>query len=474
MIRLLHAYFPRRTFFLGVSEACLVSLAFLTATLARLGAGGAGRVFNDQHGSLKILVMSVAIVSCMHYFDLYDTSILGNRREVLIRITQALGTVYCLSVLVYFLYPPLELGRGIFVIGLAFAAMLLFFWRGLFLKINSVPEFADRALIFGDGPLAELLETEFKSRPELGLRVVGHVLPSSNGIGNHHGAYEPNEFRGDPCMTDLADDLSRTVKNLRATRIVVAMGDRRGKLPVDVLLSLKCRGLQVQDGVEVYEAITGKVPIESVRSGWLLFSPGCHASRFHLAYKRAASVLVSIAGLILSLPLLPFIILVIKLTSPGPVFYRQRRVGRDGVVYYCYKLRTMNADAEADTGPTWADDDDPRITSVGRFLRQSRMDEIPQLWNVLRGDMSLVGPRPERPEFVNSLNNEIPYYHLRHTIRPGITGWAQIRYKYGSSIEDAKEKLRYDLFYIKNMSAGLDLLVFLQTIKIILLGRGAK
>ena len=418
--------------------------------------------------------MSVAIVSCMHYFDLYDTSILSNRREVLIRLIQAMGTVYSLSVLLYFFYPPLELGRGIFVIGLLLTAMLLLFWRGLFSKINSVPEFAERTLIFGEGPLAELLETEFKSRPELGLRVVGHVLPTSNGNGIHHGGYEPAEFVGDPPRTDMTDDLSRTVKLLRANRIVVAMGDRRGKLPVDELLSLKCRGLQVQDGVEAYEAITGKVPIESVRSGWLLFSPGCHASRFHLAYKRAASVLVSIAGLILSLPLLPFIILVIKLTSTGPIFYRQIRVGRDGVVYYCYKFRTMIADAEADSGPTWAGDDDPRITSVGRFLRQSRMDEIPQLWNVLRGDMSLVGPRPERPEFVETLSKVIPYYNLRHAIRPGITGWAQIRYKYGSSIEDAKEKLRYDLFYIKNMSAGLDLLVFFQTIKIILLGRGAK
>ena len=474
MIRLLHAYFPRRTFFLGVSEACLVSLAFLTATLARVGAGGAGRVLNYQHGSIKILIMSGAIIICMHYFDLYDTSVLSNRSEVRIRLFQALGTVYSISVLLYFFYPPLELGRGIFVIGLLLTAMLLFFWRSLFSKMNSVPEFAHRALIFGGGPLADLLETEFVSRPELGLRIVGRILPSSNGTGNHQGGFEHAECHRDSSMADLTDELSRTVKNLRATQIVVAMGDRRGMLPVDVLLSLKCRGLQVQDGVEVYEAITGKVPIESVRSGWLLFSPGCHASRLHMAYKRAASVLVSIVGLILSLPLLPFIILVIKLTSPGPVFYRQRRVGRDGVVYYCYKFRTMRADAEADTGPTWAGDDDPRITSVGRFLRQSRIDEIPQLWNVLRGDMSLVGPRPERPEFVDTLNKEIPYYNLRHTVRPGITGWAQIRYKYGSSIEDAKEKLRYDLFYIKNMSAGLDLLVFLQTIKIILLGRGAK
>jgi sugar transferase (PEP-CTERM system associated) len=416
----------------------------------------------------------MAIIICMHYFDLYDTSILANHREVLIRMSQTLGTVYSLSVLLYYLYPSLELGRGIFVMGLIFTAMLLLLWRRLFSKINSVPELFDRALIFGEGPLAELLETEFETRPELGLRVVGRVLPSSNGYGIHHGGHASSEFVGAPPLTDMTDNLSRAVKLLRAKCIVVAMGDRRGKLPVDVLLSLKCRGLRVQDGVEVYEAITGKVPIESVHSGWLLFSPGCHASRFHLIYKRVASVLVSIVGLLLCLPLLPFIILVIKLTSPGPAFYRQRRVGRDDVVFYCYKLRTMRADAEADTGPTWAGDDDPRITSVGRFLRQSRMDEIPQLWNVLKGDMSLVGPRPERPEFVEMLSREIPFYHLRHTIRPGITGWAQIQYKYGSSIEDAKEKLRYDLFYIKNMSAGLDLLVFFQTIKIIMLGRGAK
>jgi sugar transferase (PEP-CTERM system associated) len=408
----------------------------------------------------------------MYYFDLYDSSILGNRREVLIRLTQVVGTVYSLLVLLYYLYPRLELGRGISVIGLLFVAILLFFWRKLFSKINSVPEFADRALILGDGPLAEILQLEIESRPELGLRVVGRIPATGNG--NHHVGCERVHPFGDPLGTDTVEDLSRTVKLLRANRIVVAMGDRRGKLPVNVLLSLKCRGLRIQDGVEVYEAITGKVPTESIRLGWLLFSPGCHASHLHLAYKRAASVLVSIVGLILSLPLFPFIILAIRLTSPGPVLYRQRRVGRDGVGFNCYKFRTMRADAEADTGPTWAQDDDPRITPVGSILRQSRLDEIPQLWNVLRGDMSLVGPRPERPEFVDALSQEIPYYQLRHTIRPGITGWAQVRHKYGSSVEDAREKLRYDLFYIKNMSFGLDLLVFFQTIKVILWSQGAK
>ena len=243
------------------------------------------------------------------------------------------------------------------------------------------------------------------------------------------------------------------------------MDDRRGKLPVELLLSMKCCGVRVQDGVEVYEAITGKVPIESVRLASLLFSPGCYASRLLLFYKRFASILVSTAGVLLSLPLLPFIVLAIKIDSPGPVLYRQKRTGRGGVAFHCFKFRTMRADAEADTGPTWAKDNDPRITPIGKFLRKSRMDEIPQLWNVLRGDMSIVGPRPERPEFVDQLSREIPYYKLRHTIRPGITGWAQVRYKYGSSVEDAKEKLRYDLFYVKNMSVGLDLLICFDTIK---------
>lgn len=414
----------------------------------------------------------MAVVTCMYYFDLYDSSILGNRREVLIRLTQVLGIVYCLMALLYYIYPPLELGRGISIIGLLFVAMALFFWRGLFSKINGIKEFANRALILGDGPLAEILQLEFESRPELGLRVVGRITAIGNG--NHLLSSDPAHPSCDPSGTDIFEDLSSTIKRLRANRIVVAMADRRGKLPVDLLLALKCRGLLVQDGVDVYEAITGKVPIESIRLGWLLFSPGCHASRLHLAYKRTASVIVSIIGLILSLPLLPFIILAIKLTSTGPILYRQKRVGRDGIVFNCYKFRTMRADAEADIGPTWALDDDPRITPTGKVLRATRMDEIPQLWNVLTGDMSLVGPRPERPEFVGALIQEIPYYNLRHTIRPGITGWAQIRYKYGSSIEDAREKLCYDLFYIKNMSLGLDLLVFFQTIKVILLSKGAK
>jgi exopolysaccharide biosynthesis polyprenyl glycosylphosphotransferase len=183
---------------------------------------------------------------------------------------------------------------------------------------------------------------------------------------------------------------------------------------------------------------------------------------------------VALAGLLVLLPLLPFIMLAVKLDSAGPLLYRQQRVGRRGVVFNCYKFRTMRPDAEADTGATWATDNDPRITRVGRFLRSSRLDEIPQLLCVLKGDMHFVGPRPERPEFVEWLSKEIPYYGVRHVVRPGITGWAQVQYKYGNTREDAREKLQYDLFYIKNASLSLDLLIWFETVKIVLLGRGAK
>jgi sugar transferase (PEP-CTERM system associated) len=472
LIRFLNAHFPTRTLILGVSEACLVGFAFVAAMIARLGASDTSVQLSYEQGFFKIFVVSATVITCMYYFDLYDSSILSNRRELASRLIQVLGSVCILLAIFYYVYPPLQLGRGIFLIGIALVAVILLLWRGLFLAINSLPQFSERALILGDGPLAAPLIRELGSRPELGLRVVSHILAA----GDENGGLDSQgrESIAGPLGALSGEELSQAVESQRVNRVIVAMGDRRGKLPVQLLLALKSQGVLIQDGTDVYEAVTGKVPIESLRLSWLLFSPGFHVSRFLVIYKRLASIVASIIGLLLSLPLLPFVALAIKLTSPGPLFYKQKRVGQNGAVFFCYKFRTMRADAEADTGATWATDDDPRITRVGGFLRVSRLDEIPQLWNVLRGDMSLVGPRPERPEFVDGLSREIPLYHLRHAIRPGITGWAQVRYRYGSSLEDAKEKLRYDLFYIKNMSPGLDLLIFLQTIKIILLGRGAK
>jgi sugar transferase (PEP-CTERM system associated) len=472
LIRIFHAYFPTRTLVLGTSEACLIALSFVVATILRLGANDATVMLQYEHGFLKILTISAAFMVCMYYFDLYDSSILSNRREVLSRLVQVLGTMCICLAVVYYFYPRLELGRGIVLIGLLFVVILLLLWRGLFFAISGRPRFAERTLIFGDAPSSARLSQELESRPELGLSVIGRVLVGESG------SYKLDWDRGNPFETSVGSitdmDLATMIGTQRVNRIIVALDDRRGRLPVEMLLSLKSRGVLVQDGIEYYEQITGKIPIESLRLGTLLFSTGFHLSRFLIIYKRIASILVSISGLILTLPLLPFVVLAIKLTSPGRLLYHQKRVGKDDNVFYCHKFRTMRADAEADTGATWAGDEDPRITTVGHFLRTTRLDEIPQLWNVLKGEMSLIGPRPERPEFIEMLRREIPYYDLRHTVRPGITGWAQIRYKYGSSVEDAKEKLRYDLFYIKHMSPGLDALIFFSTIKIILLGRGAR
>lgn len=462
MIRILHVYFPARTLVLGVSEACLVALAFVAAAIARLGADEATLMLNYEQGAFKILVVSAVFVSSMYYFDLYDPFIVTNRRELLTRMIQVFGTACILLAVLYYFYPSLRLGRGIFLIGFILVTLLLLSWRRIFLAVNSLPQLTERVLILGEGPLAQEMVSIVGSRPELGLRVVGQI---PEGIQSR---------RASSSIQDTADAFLNYVKFYRPSRIIVTMKDRRGRLPVEQLLLLKSRGLLIQDGAEVYETVTGKVPLESLSLGWLLFSPGFRLARPLQIYKRLISMLVSVIGLLLFLPLIPLIALAIKLTSPGPILYRQKRVGRDNAVFNCHKFRTMRADAEADTGPTWSGDDDPRITSVGRFLRLSRLDEIPQLWNVLKGDMSIVGPRPERPEFVEWLDKEIPHYHLRHTIRPGITGWAQVCYRYGSSVEDAKEKLRYDLFYLKNISVGLDLLILLQTIKIILLGRGAK
>ena len=457
---------------LGISEVCLISLAFVGSAVARLGVDDAGYMLNDERGILKIFVVSIGFVTCMYYFDLYDSSVLSNRREVVVRLIQVLGVAYVALGLLYYLFPSVKLGRGIFQIGFLFVGAALLLWRRLFTVLNSAPRLVEHVLIFGKGGLAESLQREIESRPELGFSIAGHAHVIENRI--IPGVRVDSEMPTNLSWQEIRGGLSSDCEIRGINRILVTMEERRGKLPVDLLLSLKNRGVLVQDGNEVYEAITGKVPIESIRLGELLFSPGFFASRLFLLYKRFASIVISVIGLLISLPLLPFVVLAVKLTSPGPVLYQQKRVGRDGAIFYCFKFRTMRADAEADIGPSWAKDDDPRITRVGHFLRLSRLDEIPQLWNVLRGDMSLVGPRPERPEFVRALNQEIPYYYLRHSIRPGITGWAQICFRYGSSVEDAKEKLRYDLFYIKNMSAGLDLLIFVRTIKTILLGRGAR
>jgi sugar transferase (PEP-CTERM system associated) len=446
-----------------MSEACLVIVAFVAATVARLGTNDASLMLSYEQGFVKIFVVSGAFITCMYYFDLYDSSVLSNQREVLTRVIQVLGTVCILLAVLYYVYPPLQLGRGIFLIGFILVTMLLLAWRRLFLKLNALPQFAQRALILGDSPLALSLVSELQFRSELGVRVVGQMKSVENGEGKTSLASE-----------EELDDFVRSVESYRPDRIIVSMGDRRGKLPVEALLQLKSRGVMIQDGAEVYEAVTGKVPIESLRLSWLLFSPGIRISRSLLMYERIFSFVLSALGLALTLPLMALIALAIRLDSAGPAIFRQKRIGQNGKTFTLFKFRTMLDGSDKDENHRPAELTDSRFTRVGRFLRRSRIDELPQLFNILLGDMNFVGPRP----FVHNQEQEcvekIPHYRQRWLVKPGATGWAQVNRGYCETIEDNVEKFAYDLFYIKNASFGLDLLILVKTMKILLLGRGSR
>lgn len=464
MIRFLNAYFPSRTVLLGISEACLIAMAFVGASLARLGTGDATVMLGYEQGLLKISVVSTAFVICMYYFDLYDSSILGNRRELLTRLIQVFGTVCIFLAFLYYVYPPLELGRGILAIGLSLGAVMLFFWRRLFLMVNALPQFADRTLIFGDSAITDLLTTELQTRPELGMRIVGQLKCPENSTGRQAGVSYEEEVEA----------LLSSVQPYKPDRVIVAFSERRGKLPVEALLQLKGCGVTIQDGIDLFEAITGKVHIEALRASCLLFSPSFRISRPLLIYKRTASLVLSAIGLVLAFPLMVLAAIAIRLDSVGPVIFQQRRVGRGGELFTVYKFRTMVNCADDGDNHRPAEISDLRFTRVGRWLRRMRIDELPQLINILRGDMHFVGPRPfvinQEQECVES----IPFYRQRWVVRPGATGWAQVNRGYNVTIDDNKEKLAYDLFYIKNISIGLDVLILFKTLKILLLGRGSR
>jgi sugar transferase (PEP-CTERM system associated) len=272
-----------------------------------------------------------------------------------------------------------------------------------------------------------------------------------------------------------------TLKDLRTlceregiARVVVSLRERRGRVPIEQLLDCRMAGITVEERETMYERLTGKLAVESMRPSYLIFGSGFARDPVTLALKRVLDIVASFVGLVVSLPLCALAALLVKATSRGPVFFTQERVGQDGITFRLVKFRTMRHDAERESGPVWAQKNDDRITAVGRFLRLTRIDEIPQFWNILAGQMSFVGPRPERPHFVAQLTAALPFYPLRHTIKPGLTGWAQVCHPYGASVEDATEKLRFDLYYIKNVSLLFDLNIILRTIGVILLGKGAR
>jgi sugar transferase (PEP-CTERM system associated) len=411
----------------------------------------------------KALLIALTFQLFLHLRDVHDSPKACSTSAFAMRLGQALlmGSVALWTF--YFYFPSVEVGRGLFVVSLVLSASFLVGWHIMLRSYFMSRRAHSNVLVLGTGKLACELVREILRRPELGLGVKGFVDDKPELVG---------VSIVNPCVLGLYQDLPFLVSKHQVDRIVVELQDRRGRLPVEELLQFKTRGIVIEDATTFYERITGKVAIENLKPSWMIFNEGFQLSRPKLVQKQIIAVVLSSLFLLLFSPLFLLIMLLVKLDSRGPIFLCQKRVGQGNRVFTLWKFRSMWLDAENGTGAVWAEKNDPRVTRVGRILRQLRLDEIPQLLNVIRGDMTLVGPRPERPEFVSQLENSIPYYALRHTVKPGVTGWAQINYGYANSIEHAIEKLQYELFYIKNMSWLLDAIILFETVKTVLLRRG--
>lgn len=448
-----------------LGEAALMFGVIIAAVYLRVGVEGAPHELIEKHGYFKAAFATGLCLAAFYLFDLYDFIVMHNRRELVLRLVQALGLAWIALALSFYAYPRLTLGRGIFLIALPLAITLMVGWRIAIHWFLGHPDFGERILIVGSGNLAVEVARQVLDRPDAGYRIVGFVGTNAEQLGRS---------LINPRVIGMTDELEEIVKREGVDRIVVAMGERRAQLPTDKLLKLSLSGdVSIEEGATFYERVTGRVSLDMIRPSWLIFTGRGRQARLAALGRSAVHRLVALIGILVSLPIGALTAILIKIDSRGPVFYKQERVGKNGRPFVLTKFRSMRVDAEK-TGPVWACKSDERTTRVGRIIRKIRVDEIPQFWNILRGEMSFVGPRPERPHFVAQLAKEIPYYEQRHLIAPGLTGWAQIKYPYGASNEDAREKLQYDLFYIKNYGLLLDAIILFETIKIILFGRGAQ
>ena len=457
MIRLFNVYIPVRTLVLLIGEALIVLASFLLGAWYGLGQD-TYLVLYFENGLYKIFGVTALVLLCSHWLDLYDTARLNTKGELYFRLLMVPGVLAFILAGIAYVRPNYLLGGGSAAVGLIILTIALFGWRLGFTWLVQLPILVERVYVLGTGERAQRVVLGLRQNPEIGVEIASWT----------------GKMEGAVTRESVAAHLMEVVHKQKVHRVIVAMPDRRGTIPMPELLELRMQGVKIEEATSWLEKISGKIEVENLYPSWLVFGEGFRRSTTFILVRRAVSIVISLIGLILTLPLIPLIMLAIRLDSKGPVFYTQTRVGKAGRVFKVVKFRTMRQDAEAASGPKWAGDNDPRVTRVGKFLRSSRLDEIPQLWCVLKGEMAFVGPRPERPEFIEWLSKEIPYYGVRHMVRPGLTGWAQVKYKYGSTVEDSREKLQYDLFYIKNASIGLDLLIMFLTVKTVLLRRGAQ
>ena len=412
----------------------------------------------------KIGLVTVVCQLCLYYNDFYDLTLMHSSRELIVRLLQAVGAASIVLAALYFMMPSLMIGDGIFVSALFVFVVGILGWRLLFNQLTGSLKLQERVLVVGTGETARKVVRQILSQREFAYRVIGFIDDDASRIG---------ERIVNPGIVGTPADMAELIERHQIDRIIVGLPDRRGKLPIEELLRAKMAGIRVEDATTTYERVTGKILIDDLRPSWLIFSEGFRVSRMTRWMKRSIDLTLSLILGVLSFPLMVLTAIAIALESGLPVLYRQERVGENGRAFTLSKFRSMRTDAEKDGTPIWARDKDERVTRVGRFIRTTRLDELPQIWNVLRGDMSFVGPRPERPFFVAELAKAIPFYQQRHAVKPGLTGWAQVKYRYGASLEDAREKLRYDLYYIKHLSVFFDLTIVFDTVKVVLFGKGA-
>ena len=434
-----------------------------------------------------------------YYFDLHNFRAMRPFIWTVTRVIQAVVVGTMALAMFYYIVPRLYLGRGVLLLLAVLIIVLILIWRLSYGWALRQQLFSTRIILLASGSMADAVLDELASRSDNLYQLVCLVDMNYEGTGKDGDAV-PERRRGadrraghdmvpdsGPNLLDIWAGLFRAdyrkgaselwgLANFHAADILVtAMSEKRGTMPLEEMLRCRMHGLPVISGEDFFETMAGRIMVRHIRPSWLVFSPrGFKTTALQRLSKRLFDLAVSLVGLVLSSPLAALTALAVRLDSKGPIIYRQTRTGQKGKVFQVYKFRSMISEAEVGTGPVWSSENDPRITRVGRFIRKTRLDEIPQMWNVFKGDMSFVGPRPERPEFVKQLVKEIPFYDERHNVKPGITGWAQVCFPYGSSVAASMEKLSYDLYYIKNAGLGTDLAILFQTLKIILFGGGGR
>src|SRR5438270_11675126 len=412
-----------RTILLLLVEAMLLFGGLIVAVYVRLGAIDAEDTLIQRHGFYKAALFTIFCLASFYLFDLYDFVVMHDRRELVLRLLQALGFAWVALALLFYAVPQVMIGRGVSLISLPLALLLMIGWRLTIHWILGHPELGERILIVGSGPFAVEIARETLGRPDAGFRVVGFVDNDPALVG---------QSLINPKVIGLTSELGALVKRENIDRIVVAIGDRRGQFPTQQLLKLSLSGeVSIEESAAFYERLTGRVLLDMIRPSWLIFSSRGQRARVNEVLRIIIHRIVALLGAVLSLPIALLTAILVKIDSRGPVLYRQERVGKNGRTFTLMKFRSMRVDAEKN-GPVWASNGDNRMTRVGKVIRKIRVDEIPQFWNILHGDMNFVGPRPERPHFVSQLAQEIDYYEQRHLIAPGLTGWAQTTYRYGA------------------------------------------